>query len=437
MVRHKGPARGPTMVDRECEFCDKPFQATAYEVKIGKGRFCTKSCSNSSRYERITLTCDHCGSEFQRMLAVYLRRSSDSVFCGRDCYAAARTGDGINRTCKVCGLTKSLSAYWTSGSSGNGTIYYKSTCKECLKHIQQQERFLHPERGREYDRRSYEKHRESVIRRKMRVNDMRRAWKHGALEVVEVNRESIFERDGLACYLCGNEFDRSDLQLDHVVPLSRGGSHTPDNIRVACKWCNSRKGDYLLSELDPESLKPTMKVCLHCGELKAIAEFSTLGSQSWHSNCRPCGASLARQKRSARRNITVMDILNEVYRCNICATEWTPVQEDGIQNIRWYWRCPNGCNHDGKRWGSGERSCNHCGEVKPFNEYPALGSYKCRSCHAALGRQSRAERFRLTILDTIADEYRCNACGEAWIPQIKPGKKHMKGWWHCPNGCNA
>ncbi len=38
------------------------------------------------------------------------------------------------------------------------------------------------------------------------------------------------------------------LEMDHVIPLSRGGNHTADNIVPACRSCNSSKGNKLLSE---------------------------------------------------------------------------------------------------------------------------------------------------------------------------------------------
>jgi len=48
------------------------------------------------------------------------------------------------------------------------------------------------------------------------------------------------------CYLCGGTAEA----LDHVVPLARGGSNLPDNLKPICRHCNSRKGAHLLSELD-------------------------------------------------------------------------------------------------------------------------------------------------------------------------------------------
>jgi 5-methylcytosine-specific restriction endonuclease McrA len=45
------------------------------------------------------------------------------------------------------------------------------------------------------------------------------------------------------CYYCGLE---RKLTQDHVVPLSKGGSHSKDNVVAACRSCNSSKGDRLI-----------------------------------------------------------------------------------------------------------------------------------------------------------------------------------------------
>lgn len=56
---------------------------------------------------------------------------------------------------------------------------------------------------------------------------------------VEV-RAAVFDRDGHACAICRAT---DDLALDHIYPWSLGGPDTPDNLRVLCRPCNSRKGD--------------------------------------------------------------------------------------------------------------------------------------------------------------------------------------------------
>ena len=43
------------------------------------------------------------------------------------------------------------------------------------------------------------------------------------------------------CHYCGGKFPPSDLTLDHVVPLIRGGKTTRGNVVPACKECNNQK----------------------------------------------------------------------------------------------------------------------------------------------------------------------------------------------------
>jgi hypothetical protein len=58
-------------------------------------------------------------------------------------------------------------------------------------------------------------------------------------------RHRVLERDGFACVYCG---DQDSFECDHVIPRSRGGLSTEDNLVAACKACNSSKKDRLLSE---------------------------------------------------------------------------------------------------------------------------------------------------------------------------------------------
>lgn len=43
------------------------------------------------------------------------------------------------------------------------------------------------------------------------------------------------------CHYCGLKFKASQLTMDHVVPLARGGTSTPGNLVPSCKNCNSQK----------------------------------------------------------------------------------------------------------------------------------------------------------------------------------------------------
>ncbi len=53
------------------------------------------------------------------------------------------------------------------------------------------------------------------------------------------SRRNIFTRDNFRCMYCGTK--AKDLELEHIVPKSRGGPSSWDNLVAACRGCNSRK----------------------------------------------------------------------------------------------------------------------------------------------------------------------------------------------------
>jgi 5-methylcytosine-specific restriction endonuclease McrA len=61
----------------------------------------------------------------------------------------------------------------------------------------------------------------------------------------KITRRAVFARDGWTCQYCGS---RGNLTVDHVIPRSKGGSSTWDNIVASCAPCNRRKGDALPSQ---------------------------------------------------------------------------------------------------------------------------------------------------------------------------------------------
>src|SRR2546423_13798140 len=71
----------------------------------------------------------------------------------------------------------------------------------------------------------------------------RRAKKGG-----RCTRHNDFERDKNTCQYCGNIFERSELNLDHVLPRDRGGLTTWENVVCSCIRCNTRKGNRLPHE---------------------------------------------------------------------------------------------------------------------------------------------------------------------------------------------
>lgn len=91
---------------------------------------------------------------------------------------------------------------------------------------------------------------------------------------VVMSRQNIFKRDGGMCQYCGA---KEHLTLDHVVPKSRGGKSSWDNLVTACQRCNSQKGDLTPEEsgMIPRQrpFKPTF--------IMFIRDFSGNSSEYW------------------------------------------------------------------------------------------------------------------------------------------------------------
>ncbi len=70
-------------------------------------------------------------------------------------------------------------------------------------------------------------------------------------------RKRIYARDQGVCYLCDRWVDWDDFELDHVTPISRGGSNAATNLAVSHHRCNQLKGARLVgagTETDPQPI---------------------------------------------------------------------------------------------------------------------------------------------------------------------------------------
>lgn len=86
-----------------------------------------------------------------------------------------------------------------------------------------------------------------VVRRRARLR---------GLTIESFDRIEIFERDDWVCQLCGDPVDRDTVRpdprspsIDHIIPVSRGGAHSRENVHTAHLGCNIRKGAALEGEV--------------------------------------------------------------------------------------------------------------------------------------------------------------------------------------------
>jgi len=83
------------------------------------------------------------------------------------------------------------------------------------------------------------------------------------MQARSLSRKNILTRDRYTCQYCHRTFSTNELTLDHVIPRSRGGSSTWENLVACCHPCNRRKGNRLLAETDMKLFKEPRPFTLH------------------------------------------------------------------------------------------------------------------------------------------------------------------------------
>ena len=61
--------------------------------------------------------------------------------------------------------------------------------------------------------------------------------------VPHLTNRALFRRDRHICLYCGEQFKQLELTRDHIIPMSRGGSDSWENVVTACYRCNNQKGN--------------------------------------------------------------------------------------------------------------------------------------------------------------------------------------------------
>lgn len=174
----------------------------------------------------------------------------------------------ISKKCSKCGEWKIITEFYRDNRLLNG---HRASCKDCEKlyivtyralhkekltkskkeyrasHLEQgnerlrKYRATHSEQVKKHDREYYATHREQKAQRER----AKRAWKKGVGgNGITAEQWERLKKD--YCYLCAYCGQKKPLEMDHVIPLHRGGKHDISNVIPACKSCNSRKGIFTL-----------------------------------------------------------------------------------------------------------------------------------------------------------------------------------------------
>lgn len=92
---------------------------------------------------------------------------------------------------------------------------------------------------------------------------------------IVLTKKNILKRDENCCQYCGSH--HSDLTIDHIIPRSRGGTDSWENLVAACKTCNSRKG----SRTPAEANMPLKKKPRKPNYVAYFKQYFGIADESW------------------------------------------------------------------------------------------------------------------------------------------------------------
>jgi 5-methylcytosine-specific restriction endonuclease McrA len=226
-----------------------------------------------ARKTRGPFTCEWCS----KVYFAARKQGQGERFCSRECGFAWQAHDALPpscavsfNTCRVC-----ASVFTTNNPRvmcdpcRDAQVVTHSTCKRC-GHTWKRDRYQHAHGlcnvcsviARE-ERREADRDARRAMRRSQRYrcpSKYSERAKHYGCAYEPINVMRVFARDGWRCRMCGvltprslrGTYDACAPELDHIVPLSRGGPHAWHNVQCLCRECNHVKGDAMPHELDCE-----------------------------------------------------------------------------------------------------------------------------------------------------------------------------------------
>lgn len=233
---------------KQCPKCEQHLPRAAYysdkTKKDGLGSKC-RDCHRAYYRARDDRAARKRLEEKRELFTVGMKRCKDcsQVLSLTDFPAKTNSKDGHRAVCAVCWRT-----YFKKWSAAN---------PEKMKRYGRASKLRRADADRAYNaqwfqdnkERLNEQRREWRAQNRVRWNaygNLRRARKTGAAGFATAEAiEARIAYYGRRCWMCGGPFEH----LDHVIPLSRGGTNWPANLRPACQSCNVRKHNKLPHEL--------------------------------------------------------------------------------------------------------------------------------------------------------------------------------------------
>lgn len=258
---------------RTCELCGKLFTAPQYKLK----KYCSDACERKASHKRNTGTDETAFEMVQRLGSEWEYAGG---YSGSDGFMTIRH--------KPCGAIVRKS----SQSVRKGRNIICEHCREIEREEEEKEKEKQKrirEEVKEFNKpvkkvecisaqvcrvcgslffdqkRKYcsEECSERNMKHRSNMRKQRRSQQAKTPESYQITLESVYEKDGGICWICGGRCDltadpnaNNYPSVDHVFPISRGGKDQWSNVRIAHRLCNSLKGAKIIESLEPVSLSP-------------------------------------------------------------------------------------------------------------------------------------------------------------------------------------
>jgi 5-methylcytosine-specific restriction endonuclease McrA len=156
----------------------------------------------------------------------------------------------ITETTKQCTICREHKTFDKFRNNKKGILGKTAACKDCSIKKALKVKLKYPEKQKQYDIKYKEKDPERYKAKSNKAAAKRRALKlNNTIEVVTTEFVRNLYATEICCY-CKQYIERENRTMEHIIPLTRGGSHSPSNLAMACFKCNHSKVNKLPEEWD-------------------------------------------------------------------------------------------------------------------------------------------------------------------------------------------
>lgn len=267
------------MIEYTCEICEEKFSGR-------KRKYCSKHCSDEARRtrnrnrwrednpswdERITSTCEHCSKEFN-----HSKRVPNAKFCSDECrYTYRSRTEGRRPLADVIKERKEQARITFETNERRRLV--KNIIRLIENEINQKEMSIERENKiKELTRPCVECGNtfynpspnvltcssECSRKRTRRISRMKYKGRINKYNLVDkdISLVRLYKKADGVCYICNEHCNWSDKEvteegytivgdsyptIEHVIPLSKGGKHSWNNVKLSCMRCNTLKRDKL------------------------------------------------------------------------------------------------------------------------------------------------------------------------------------------------